>query len=196
ATFLLEGDAAYHPGFPFEYALRACYTLRDNALRADLIISNLDDRAFYFSAGAHEAYDCPGEMTDYFVEFDEDETLRNRVVADNGLIAEATEPVPMQGRVLPITPELFAHGTLVLDDLRSRGVTLGCTQNNRRVRVDFPGFDYLLIWKQKGASFLCIEPWHNLPDAVDTDGDIAKKPGMIRIAPGGSVTLTHTLTFF
>ncbi|MDR0898307.1 MAG: hypothetical protein LBN04_10680, partial [Oscillospiraceae bacterium] len=23
ATFLLEGDAAYHPGFPFEYALRA-----------------------------------------------------------------------------------------------------------------------------------------------------------------------------
>ena len=65
------------------------------------------------------------------------------------------------------------------------------------ITVRFPGMQYLGLWHwpKTDAPYVCIEPWCNAPDYVDTDMQIAHKPGMIRLAPGDSVLKAHTVTF-
>ena len=72
AVFLLT---AQKPGFPFRYEFRAVFSLEANQLEVNYVVKNLDDRTFYFSVGAHEAYACPGKIEDYYLVFDEKENL-------------------------------------------------------------------------------------------------------------------------
>lgn len=192
ATFLLM-DA--HEGFPFEYSFRVRYTLAGGELRVQYITENLGDRPFWYGVGAHEAYACPGGIEAYELVFDEPESLESMVLAGGGLSYD-TEPVPLEdGRVLRLHDGLFAHDTLVLRNHRSRAVTLRSTAHARTVRVAFADFDYLLLWKVAGADYLCIEPWSNLPDYTDTDHDITRKTGMIRLDAGAQRVHMHTITF-
>ena len=55
-TFLLTQP---HPGFPFQYKLRARYVLCENQVQVEYAVHNLDTRDFCFSLGAHEAYAAP-----------------------------------------------------------------------------------------------------------------------------------------
>ena len=194
ATFLLSGDAGKDPGFPFQYAFRVRYALLGNAVRVEYQADNLDSRAFWYGVGAHEAYACPEGIEAYAVEFDREEKLTRRILAD-GLLTGETALVRERCGILPIEPSLFANDTQIYASLVSRGITLKSSSHQRSVRVDFADFDYLLLWTKPGAGFLCIEPWTNLPDTVDSDQDITKKPGMTRLLPGETRTHTHTITF-
>ena len=62
-----------HPGFPFDYELRACYELDGSALKVSYRVSNAGDRTFWFGTGAHEGYATPGGLENYIIEFDETE---------------------------------------------------------------------------------------------------------------------------
>ena len=195
ATFLLSEDAGENLGFPFHYAFRVRYTLIQNMVRVDYQADNLDSRAFWYGVGAHEAYACPEGIEAYAVDFDREETLVRSVLRD-GLLTGETELVRDRCKTLSIEPSLFMNDTQVYRSLLSRGVTLKSPLHERSIRVEFADFDYLLIWTKPGAGFLCIEPWSNLPDTVDSDQDITKKPGMTKLLPGETRTHTHTVTFF
>ena len=194
ATFLLTGEAAAHAGFPFAYTLRARYTLCGDTLTAQTIVENMGETPLWYSAGAHEAYACAGGASQWQLVFDEPETLAHSRL-DRGLLTGETTSVPMDGKTLPLEDAHFANDTLVLASLASRSVTLQSELHPGKTRISFPDFDYLLVWTQVGAEFLCVEPWHNLPDRADTDQDITRKPGMIQLDPGQVSTLTHTMTF-
>lgn len=193
ATFLLTGEAGYDPGFPFPYALRATYALEGNALVATYACENLGEAPFYFSVGAHEAYACPEGIDAYEIVFGETKPLM-REVLDGGLTGEQ-ELVPTQDNVLPLHIGLFANDTLVFAGLEQHSVLLRSRLHSREIRVDFEDFPYLLIWTMPGAGYICIEPWCNLPDRFDTDQDIARKPGMMRLDAGESRAIAHTITF-
>ena len=193
ATFLLRGDGN-DSGFPFLYAFRVRYSLFGKTVRVEYQTSNLDNRAFWYGVGAHEAYACPEGIEAYAVEFDEEETLTRCILA-GGLLTRKTALVRDGCKTLPIEPSLFDNDTQVYSSLVSRGVTLKSSLHERNIRVGFPDFDYLLLWTKPGAGFLCIEPWSNLPDTADSDQDITKKPGMTRLMPGETRTHTHTVTF-
>jgi len=193
ATFLLRGDGK-EEGFPFLYAFRVHYTLEGNAVRVEYQTDNLDSRALWYGVGAHEAYACPEGIEAYAVEFEKEENL-TRAVLSGGLLTREAELVCDRCKTLPIQPSLFANDTQVYPLLASRSVALKSSLHARSVRVDFPDFDYLLIWTKPGAGFLCIEPWSNLPDFIDSDQDITKKPGMTRLLPGQTRTHAHTVAF-
>lgn len=195
ATFLLTGEMTQNPGFPFTYAFRVRFTLLNHSIRIDYSTENLGDVPFWYGVGAHEGYDCPGGYAAHELAFDQDTGMLTRYVLRGGLLTGGTEPVPMQGNILPIRDQLFENDTLILLTHGSRGVTLQSKRHPRKVRVDFSGFDVLLIWAQMGAPYVCIEPWSCPPDFMDTDHDITKKPGMTRLAGGEAHTHTHTITF-
>ena len=102
-------------------------------------------------------------------------------------MAEATDK-------LPLKTEYFAVDALVFRTLKSRGVTLTTPLHNRKVRVDFPGHDVLMVWTKPGAEYICIEPWLNAPDFVDSDMQIAHKPGCRCVNPGETVEASHVIT--
>jgi galactose mutarotase-like enzyme len=163
-------------------------------VRVEYQTDNLDSRALWYGVGAHEAYACPEGIEAYAVEFEKEENL-TRAVLSGGLLTREAELVCDRCKTLPIQPSLFANDTQVYPLLASRSVALKSSLHARSVRVDFPDFDYLLIWTKPGAGFLCIEPWSNLPDFIDSDQDITKKPGMTRLLPGQTRTHAHTVAF-
>lgn len=194
ASFVLTGEAGYDPGFPFDYALRVVFSLDDAVLGVTYTVENLGKAGFCYSTGAHEAYACPEGLEAYEVVFDREEPLTIGIL-EGSLLTRQTKTLPSNGNVLPLSKDLFLNDALVFPSLSSRGVTLRSRLHGRTVRVDFPDYPYLLLWTPVGAPFVCIEPWGNLPDYVDSDGDIAHKPGMVALAPGETHAQTHTIQF-
>ena len=190
ATFLMTEK---NPGFPFDYELRARFTLKGNALAVTYAVENKDARDFWFSVGSHEAFATPEGIEAYEIAFDETETVLNNPLVGN-LIKREPETVLAGVRALPLKYSYFAVDALVLRTLKSRGVTLRSALHGREVRVDFPGHDTLMLWTKPGAGYICIEPWCNSPDFVDADYRIDHKPGFLRLAPGESTERTHTIT--
>lgn len=195
ATFLLTPKEASPAGFPFDYVFRVRYQLKGNALQVDYVTENNGATPFCFGVGAHEAYACPEGIEAYELIFEKPEKLERSVLEGPFLTGE-TEAVPtIDGNALPLHNGLFSNDTLVLASLQSRSVTLRSKLHQRQVRVDFADFPYLLVWTMPGAGYVCLEPWSNLPDRLDTNQDIEQKPGMVCLEDGQSRTFTHTITF-
>ena len=142
----------------------------------------------------HEGYACEGGIEQYEVVFPEDDALEQTLL-DGSLIRYETRTLPLHDHVLTVQPEDFAHDALVFLNARSREVTLRRKDRAYEVSVSFPQCDVLLLWTKPGAPYLCIEPWCNAPDRVDSDQQLEHKPGMIRVEPGEEHAVTHTLTF-
>lgn len=195
ATFLLTDAMVSAPGYPFPFAFRVRFTIRDNQLITEYSTENTGKETLYYGAGSHEAFACPEGIESYEIVFPQPETLRSDVM-HGPLLSDEKEAIPAEadGTVMKLHDGLFAHDTVIFSALRSRSVTLQSPLHGRRIRVDFADFDNLLLWTKPGAGYLCIEPWTNLPDHMNTDQNIANKPGIIALAPGDARTLTHTIT--
>lgn len=192
-----EGEAVFvtaekRDGFPFDYELRARFTLDGASLRVAYEARNTGDGAFYYGLGAHEAYATPGGIEKYTLAFEKPEALVCTAL-EGSLIRRETFALDAQGGVLPLRYAYFAQDALVFLSLESRAVTLRGA-DGRTIRVAYPGHDVLLLWTKPGAEFLCIEPWLNAPDFVDSDMQIERKPGCVRLAPGERATRAHTIT--
>ena len=180
-------------GFPFEYDLRAVFTLRDNRLQVDYAVTNRDAQPFCFSVGAHEAYLTPGGIEDYEIVFDQEEDLYHSILEGN-LNSHDTQLIAAHTRVLPLKYEYFAVDALVFRSVKSKGVTLRGVKNGRKVRVDFPDHPILMFWDKPGAEYICIEPWCNGPDFVDAPAAIDQKPGFMRLEKGQTISKHHVIT--
>ena len=113
AVFLIRDQ---HPGFPFEYDLRAIYALKGNALEVCYQVSSRDERPFYFSVGCHEGYMTPEGIEEYEIVFDEEERLapyklegscnlhETDLIAENARVHRGCAGIPQfekQGRGAP-----------------------------------------------------------------------------------------------
>lgn len=190
ATFLLQEK---NEGFPFEYDLRATFSLKQNHLDVQYAVTNRDEQPFCFSIGSHEAYATPAGIEDYEVVFDEEETLAHSVL-DGALNTHETVIVAENTKVLPLKYEYFAVDALVFRSLKSRAVTLRSTKHDRTVRVEFPDHPFLLLWTKPRAPYICIEPWCNGPDFDDAPFQIDQKPGFMRVEKGETIKRHHVIT--
>ena len=190
AVFLLQEK---NKGFPYEYSLRAAYTVRENQLEVKYTVANRDQRPFCFSIGSHEAYATPSGIEDYEIVFDEEETLAHSPLIGN-LNDHETVIIDGHTKTLPLKYAYFAVDTLVFRSLKSRGVTLRSHKHSRTIRVDYPEHPFLLLWTKPKAPFICIEPWCNGPDFVDAPSAIDQKPGFMRLEKGESIARRHVIT--
>lgn len=195
AVFLLQDTPETLLSYPFHFEFRVKYTLNEDSLLIEYITKNTGDREMYYSVGAHEAYLCPGGIEEYSLIFDKKEHLNAHYVRGN-LVDYETRPVLEGEDTLPLRYEDYAVDALVFSRFRSEGVTLSAKDGSRMLRVDFPDFSHLLLWttNKTNAPYICIEPWCGMPDMVDSDYDITKRPGILCLAPGEEKTVSHTVT--
>ena len=191
ATFLLDEKIA---DYPFDYALRVRYTLKDDAIEVNYIVSNNGCDHMYYAVGCHEAYMAMGGIENYSLIFEKEETLLNYPL-ENNCVGHNPEQLTFNEKVLPLKEEFFAIDALMFLEVNSRSVTLVNSMNEKKVKVDFPGFDYLLVWKKPGAPFLAIEPWHNAPEFEDAGHELITKTGIVHLFAGEEKTHTHVITF-
>jgi len=195
AVFLLTANEETKIGFPFDFEFRITYTLVDKSIKVGYDVKNLSNEDMYFSVGGHEAYACPEGIEEYYLKFEEKETLTHNelhgVLLSNEsvVIAENTDE-------LPLKYSYFDIDALTMLNLKSRKVSLCHKVTGKKITVDFNGFDYLFVWTKPGANagYLCIEPWCGIPDFEGTSYDIKEKKGINKLSSQGTFNRVHTIT--
>lgn len=192
-TLVLRDNEQTRKMYPFAFAFRVSYELVGKSVKVTYDAENLDNKNMYCTFGAHEAYACPEGIEAYELIFPERETLY--AYGLNGdIVTDYTKLVLSGSDRLVLDDKHFVLDALVFRDVKSRSVTLASRVSDRRIRVDFEGFDYLVLWHKHTAPYICIEPWCGLPDVVGSGYNFAEKEGMHAISVGGHFARTHTIT--
>jgi galactose mutarotase-like enzyme len=143
------------------------------------------------SLGAHPGFVWPladgVDKTAHLLEFAEPEPAPVARLTD-GLRRPEPQPTPIEGRMLALSPALFAADALILPQPASRSVRYAAP-GAEAIDVAWDGFHQLGIWSHEGGDFLCIEPWHGTASPVDFDGEFLEKPDLMLIPPGEHRTL-------
>jgi len=86
--------------------------------------------------------------------------------------------------------------TIILEGLRSTGVSLLHKDTGRGVRMDFAGFPMLAFWTkgEQEAPFVCLEPWHGCAAVDNESGAFGEKPHCIILKAGEIRELTYTVS--
>ena len=185
AVFSLSQDAETLAVYPFAFLLRLRYLLKENTLTCTYEVSNTGYDELLFSVGAHPAFAVPmvegTAYADYYLQFNANEQL-HRWKLEGGLIAATAEVLPAQNGILPLAHELFYQDAIVLKNMQSNSITLGCTKHAHGLHFNFNNFPFFGIWAAKNANFVCLEPWCGIADSVDHDQQLKNKEGIITLA--------------
>jgi len=196
-VFALVDSERTRAAWPFAFRLEISFRLDAATLTVEARILNPAAVPLYAQFGFHPAFAWPlpfGQARgDHRIVFDSDEPGRLRAITPDGLIAEATNDSPLDGRTLHLADALFDHDALVWDPVASDAVTYGAA-TGPRLRIGFPDTPALGIWTKPGAAFVCIEPWHGIADPVDFAGEFRDKPGVFAVAPQADQRIAMTIT--
>ena len=189
AAYILHSSDEILAAYPFRFALRVQFAIDGGVLTMTATVANHDSRDMPASFGFHPALRWPlpygGARAEHRILFDQDEPDPIRRIDKEGLVRPDTLPTPVQGRELVLRDDLFEDDVVILDRVRSRGLTYG-PPTGPKLRIAFPDSPYLGLWTKPGAGYVCIEPWHGVADPQGYDGDLRDKPGVFVLKPGES----------
>lgn len=188
--------------FPYKFSLQTEYALTEKGLNWKITVKNNDEKPFKFSVGTHAAFSCPrnsdgsdARFTDYEIAFEKKEALTSVVCTADGYIAcdkNGSAPVKVhygenQLGIIPLDGLGFGNGHLFAD-FKSEWVGLRNKKTGSIVRICTKDFPYCMIWQNTSspAQFVCIEPWHGIPDTENTSHIWDEKAGLIELKPRSS----------
>ncbi|KQT52665.1 aldose epimerase [Aureimonas sp. Leaf454] len=193
AVLRLGDTEASRAVFPFAFTLDMIYEVAGSTLSVTARIANPGAATLPCGIGAHPGFRWPlvdgVAKDDHVLEFGSQETGEALSVV-GGLLGPG-KPLPLEGRVLPLSEALFARDALVMPGVASRALRYVAKgpggETLRALDVAWEGYKDLGIWsKPGGAPFLCIEPWYSMASPVGWDGDFSDKPGILHLDPGES----------
>lgn len=197
-SYRLRPTLVTKKSYPFDFVLTVSYELKNNCLTVKYEVRNKTGKTMPFSIGAHPGFSLKWNesdvIEDYFLEFENAETVDTHLLTDDILLSRKTKRVLTKENVLRLSRDMFDHDAFIFMDLKSRKVSLGSDKHKRRVAVEFDDFPYLGIWAVPGAPYVCIEPWHGYLDPEWGDGNILNKPGINKLAPSTVFTCVHKIT--
>lgn len=197
ALFRLEADEGTRAHYPFDFRLDVLFRLDGATLATEVTVGNPGAAPLPASFGFHPAFAWPlpygRDRADHRIIFSHDEPGPLRVIAADGTIAPGSRPSPLAGRTLHLADDLFAHDALVWDRVRSDRVTYGAS-DGPRLEIAFPDTPMLGIWTRPGARYVCVEPWHGIADPEGYAGELADKPGIFLVPPGGEQHIAMSVT--
>jgi galactose mutarotase-like enzyme len=186
--------------YPFRFKFIIDYILDGNKIRVWHRILNLGDGEMFFSLGGHPAFKCPifddEKYSDYFLEFDREETSLCYGPMENGLIGPETRSIIENDKFIYLNTNTFDKGALVFKKLNSSGITLVNKKRGPVIRVDFHGFPYLGIWAKPNAPFVCIEPWLGIADNWNSDRKFETKEGILLLTAGEKFEASFSIEIF
>jgi len=182
--FTLQADARTREHYPFEFGFVLTYLLEPSALSVSCEISNTGSGIMPYAVGLHPGFALDWSAGAHRFIFDEPEAALVPIIAPGGLFSERQRPVPLEGRALDLTPELFAAEALCFLDTRSRAFALEAPDG--RLRIEAPDFPHLILWNRMGGPFLAIESWTGMGDTEGFEGTFLERPSMIHLEPSAS----------
>ncbi|MBO5851380.1 MAG: aldose 1-epimerase family protein [Clostridia bacterium] len=205
-SLLLKSSEETKKIYPFNVDFRVFFKLDGDSLKVYYIVENNGETKAYFSVGCHEAFSLNGNFEDYSIEFDSDKEFITSTGLKSNMLSNYRYNLELKNGALPLSHNLFsddevereggvyATGSIVIENIKSKRVNL-LKNGSAVLSLYFNDFSNLVLWTEKGASFIAIEPWNGLPDVIDTNGDIETKKGILTIEPNDTKTYYHSITF-
>ncbi|MET0178884.1 MAG: aldose 1-epimerase family protein [Novosphingobium sp.] len=196
ARFVLHDSEATRAVYPFAFELEIAFRLDGSTLAMTATVENPGSEPLPFSFGFHPAFAWPlpggGDKIGHVVRFAGEEPHDVRTLDAAGLVADRA-PSAVRGRVLSLSPALFAGDALIWDRLESRSL-IYAAPGGTELEIAFPDTPHLGIWQKPGANFLCIEPWQGFADPAGFDGEFRDKPGVVELAAGEARSFAMDVT--
>jgi galactose mutarotase-like enzyme len=191
-TLALSPNVETRSLFPFSFHFSIDYRITANGLQQVLHVVNEDVRPMPYAVGLHPGFcwPLPGASGSHAIIFDAAESPEIPVIAPGGLFSEEKRSIPMRGRHLDLSANLFSEALCFLD-ANSRGLEFCCGDKVLRMTLD--NFRHIALWTLPGAEFLCLEAWTGHGDPVGFDGELHQKPSMRVLEPGEKAR--HGATF-
>lgn len=195
-VFYLNSDIDTQAVYPFEFELMVSYGLIKNKVIVEYKVTNFGSDVMPFSIGAHPGFRCPisenETFEDYKLVFDKKETLSKQLL-EGGLFDGKTEALLNDSNEILLNQKTFEKDAIVVENFKSKFLTLQSSKSNHYVKFSIDGFPYLGIWSKPGAPFVCIEPWHGVADSVDTSGILKEKRGIVLLQPSKEFTCNYSI---
>jgi galactose mutarotase-like enzyme len=195
ASFRLRDDEATRALYPFAFELVVEYRLSEASLEAALTVRNAGGEPMPYALGLHPGFVWPlaaGRAEEHSVSFSSDVSPFVPVIVPGGLFSERRRQVPLEGRVLRLSPDLFANEAHCFLDLDSP-LVLYQNGKGQGIEVAADNFPHVALWTRPGAPYLCIESWTGYGDPEGFEGDIFTKPSMRVLSPGEAAR--HRVTY-
>lgn len=197
-TLTLHANAETKELYPFDFALSVTYTLTDSGLQVQYHATNASAHPMTFALGSHPGFALEQPLDHYTV------TLTG---ANTPLTKFGIGPVPFRngavepfaesdGAAIPLSHELLDDGLIIINAPEATSATLAANDGSYRVTINLADFPYLTLWspEHKNAPFVCVEPFHGLPDVAGVPTDWYQKAGNTTVAPGGTSAFGYDLT--
>ncbi len=195
--FLLRSSKETLEKFPYKFELYVQYFIQDNELTVEYLVVNKDSRQMLFGIGGHPAFICDYSTGNYQVQFNKEETEIEFMQLENGLISNQKAQNIMKDNSIDLTENIFKNDAIIMKNLKSNKVTLYNKKINKKVLdFDFTGFPYLALWSKIGAPFVCIEPWFNTADRVDSSGIFKEKENILKLEPEEKFECRYKIKFY
>ncbi len=185
--------------YPFNFQFDVKYTLLQNQLLAENIITNLDLQEMPFSFGAHPGFlidlpldDCRIQLHGAVGEKLDKETLKRHLIKD-GLYTGDIEEVQLLNGEIVINEEYFESDAIVFKNEGITGMSI-FQKGEFLVRLDANSAPYWGIWKKQGAPFICIEPWWGIADPIQTNSNILLKEGIRILEKNENYSIFYSLS--
>lgn len=200
ASWQLTDSDATLAAYPYRFRLTAEHQVVDGMVTCRWTVKNTADEPMFFQIGAHPAFklrdfDPEAPIYGHLLFFRNGQQLQQLSVthlsAKGHALAER-QALPLTDGRLAITPTLFEHDALVLEDSQADRVVLcdKCGSPYLEMTFDAP---VLGIWSPKKAPFCCIEPWFGRTDAEGYCGDIAGRDHIQHLAPRSTFEFKYTI---
>ncbi|MDR2517753.1 MAG: hypothetical protein LBC88_10295 [Spirochaetaceae bacterium] len=192
--------------FPFSFRFQVFHQVEDRTLKTEYRVKNKDPREMFFSVGGHPRFSCPVtsgadtgtlRFSDYSIVFDKPEPPEN-IIKSYGPLETIRKFYGPDKKTVGLDYGLFENGCFCYNRARGRLVTLKSEKDPRSVAMMINGNAYFQLWTSPGSPFIAMEPWYGsitaLPPNPQLDNDWRKRPGTIRLPPGGEYTASYDIT--
>ena len=167
--YMLKYNEGTLKKYPYKFELHVIYEIIGDTLTVTYKVKNIDDKIIYFGLGGHPAFNCDYSNGEYEILFSENENKIEFLKLKNGLIDTEKAQNILQDNKIYLKEDTFDNDAVIMKNLKSNKVVLQNHETNQKIlELDFTGFPYLALWSKKGAPFVCIEPWQNTADKIDS----------------------------
>ena len=194
--YILKSNSETLKKFPFEFELYVEYQINENELITKYTVINKGENQMLFGLGGHPAFICDYSTENYELEFEKQENKITFYKLQEGLIKNEPINSIIENNRIKLTKNIFEEDAIIMKNINSNKVILKDIKNNKKLlEFDFTGYPYLAIWSKKGAPFVCIEPWQNHTDTVDSNGNFVEKENIIKLDQNKKFECSYKIKF-
>ena len=196
-SYVLRANEETLAKFPFKFELYISYQVDGDKVTTKYKVVNKDDKNMIFGLGGHPAFVCEYASGKYRIDFQDVESEIEVYQLEDGLVKlepEKTKKYIKENRIF-LDNHTFQKDAVIMKNIKSDRVYLK-TEAKTILAFEFKEFPYLAIWSKPDAPFVCIEPWFNTADKVNSNGIFEEKEDLIELKPEQEFNAEYSVEFF